>query len=95
MNTLAQEGVAMPLQYHPLSREFPQFESQLRALLQADSHFARMAEEYEELDKRIYEVEDGRVAMDEMALQGLKMQRVTLKDEIATLLSNGARQRSG
>ena len=54
-----------------------------------------MAEEYSELDKRIYEVEDGRVAMDEMRLQGLKMQRVTLKDEIATLLSNGAGGQSG
>lgn len=90
MNALIEEGVTMPLQYHPLSREFPQYESQLRTLLQADSHFARMAEEYQELDKRIYEVEDGRVAMDEMVLQGLKMQRVTLKDEIAELLSNRA-----
>lgn len=90
MNALIEEDVTMPLQYHPLNREFPQYEAQLRALLQADSHFARMAEEYQELDKRIYEVEDGRVAMDEMVLQGLKMQRVTLKDEIATLLSNQA-----
>ncbi|WP_324731853.1 YdcH family protein [Pseudomonas paeninsulae] len=80
----------MPLQYHPLSREFPQFEPQMRALLQVDGHFARMAEEYEQLDKRIYEVLGGRVAMDELQLQGLKMQRVVLKDEIETLLRNGA-----
>lgn len=80
----------MPLQYHPLSREFPQFEPQMRALLQVDGHFARMAEEYEQLDKRIYEVLGGRVAMDELQLQGLKMQRVILKDEIETLLRNGA-----
>ncbi|NQD95487.1 YdcH family protein [Pseudomonas sp. CrR25] len=79
----------MPLQYHPLSRDFPQFETQMRALLQADGHFARLAREYEELDKRIYEVEDGRVAMDEMELLGLKMQRVSLKDEVAALLRNG------
>jgi len=79
----------MPLQYHPLSREFPQFETQLRSLLQGDGHFARLAQEYEALDKRIYEVEDGRVAMDEMELLGLKMQRVSLKDEVAELLRNG------
>lgn len=79
----------MPLQYHPLSREFPQFETQLRSLLQDDGHFARLAQEYEALDKRIYEVEDGRVAMDEMELLGLKMQRVSLKDEVAELLRNG------
>ena len=80
----------MPLQYHPLSREFPQFETQMHTLLQVDGHFARLVEEYGQLDKRIYEVMDGRVAMDELQLQGLKMQRVTLKDEIETLLRNGA-----
>ncbi|MFZ3206590.1 MAG: YdcH family protein [Pseudomonas sp.] len=79
----------MPLQYHPLSREFPQFEAQMRTLLQVDGHFARLVEEYDQLDKRIYAVMDGRVAMDELQLQGLKMQRVTLKDEIETLLRNG------
>ncbi|MCG4452129.1 MULTISPECIES: YdcH family protein [unclassified Pseudomonas] len=80
----------MPLQYHPLSREFPQFETQMRALLQVDGHFARLVEEYDQLDKRIYEVLGGRLAMDELQLQGLKMQRVALKDEIETLLRNGA-----
>jgi hypothetical protein len=76
----------MPLQHHPLHREFPEFKTQLQALLSSDGHFARLAEEYEELDKRIYEVECGRVAMDEMLLLGLKMQRVSLKDELGELL---------
>ncbi|MDP2244375.1 YdcH family protein [Pseudomonas sp.] len=80
----------MALQYHPLSREFPQFETQMRALLQVDGHFARLAEEYDQLDRRIYEAMDGRLAMDELQLQGLKMQRVILKDEIETLLRKGA-----
>ncbi|MDO9625788.1 MAG: DUF465 domain-containing protein [Pseudomonas sp.] len=80
----------MPLQYHPLRREFPQFETQMRALLQVDGHFARLAEAYDQLDKRIYEVMDGRLAMDELQLQGLKMQRVILKDEIEMLLCKDA-----
>lgn len=80
----------MPLEHHPLNREFPELTTQLRALLAADGHFARLAEEYEELDKRIYEAESGRIAMDEMLLLGLKMQRVSLKDEVAKMLSNGA-----
>jgi uncharacterized protein YdcH (DUF465 family) len=79
----------MPLEHHPLTREFPDRTPQLRALLAADGHFARLAEEYEELDKRIYEAESGRIAMDEMLLLGLKMQRVSLKDEVAKMLSNG------
>jgi uncharacterized protein len=73
----------MPLQHHPLSREFPELKDALRRLVSEDGHFARLVEEYEELDKRIYEVESGRVAMDELMLAGLKMQRVGLKDELA------------
>ncbi|MCE5362186.1 YdcH family protein [Pseudomonas anguilliseptica] len=76
----------MPLEHHPLSREFPEFQTQLRSLLASDGHFARLVEEYDELDKRIYEVESGRVAMDEILLLGLKMQRVSLKDELADAL---------
>jgi uncharacterized protein YdcH (DUF465 family) len=57
-------------------------------LLSSNGHFARLVEEYEELDKRIYEAESGRVAMDEMLLLGLKMQRVSLKDELADFLSS-------
>ncbi|MDR8012872.1 YdcH family protein [Ectopseudomonas guguanensis] len=76
----------MPLEHHPLNREFPQQHDALRKLMQSDARFARLAEEYEALDKRIYEIEDGRSATDDLTLQGLKLQRVGLKDEIAGLL---------
>lgn len=76
----------MPLEHHPLNREFSEFKTQLHALLSSDGHFVRLAEEYEELDKRIYEVESGRVAMDDVLLLGLKMQRVSLKDELSAYL---------
>jgi uncharacterized protein YdcH (DUF465 family) len=76
----------MPLQHHPLHHEFPEFKSQLHALLSSDGHFARLAKEYEDLDTRIYEAESGRVALDEIILLGLKMQRVSLKDELAVFL---------
>ena len=76
----------MPLEHHPLNREFPQQHDALRKLMQGDARFARLAQEYEALDKRIYEIEDGRSAADDLTLQGLKLQRVGLKDEIADLL---------
>jgi uncharacterized protein YdcH (DUF465 family) len=78
----------MPLEHHPLHREFPELKTQLHTLLSADGHFARLAEEYEELDKRIYEVESGRAAMEELQLLDLKMQRVSLKDELGVFLRN-------
>lgn len=76
----------MPLEHHPLNREFPQHHDALCKLMQGDARFASLAAEYEALDKRIYEIEDGRSAADDLTLQGLKLQRVGLKDEIAGLL---------
>ncbi|MDX5371449.1 MAG: YdcH family protein [Pseudomonadaceae bacterium] len=82
----------MPLEHHPLTREFPDHLPQLQELNARDAHFAQLAQQYETLDKRIYEVEDGRQAMDDLALQALKNQRVQLKDQIAERLrkANGA-----
>lgn len=76
----------MPLEHHPLHREFPEYRIALLNLLSNDGHFARLAGEYEDLDKRIFEVEDGHANLDDMLLLGLKMQRVSLKDELASLL---------
>lgn len=72
----------MPLEHHPLSREFPEYRQQLQQLNGSDPRFAQLAQNYEALDKRIYEAEDGREAVDDLDLQGLKNQRVILKDQI-------------
>ncbi|MGE8294266.1 MAG: YdcH family protein [Pseudomonas sp.] len=80
----------MPLEHHPLIREFPQQAEVLRKLMQSDPNFSRLAGEYDVLDKRIYAIEDGREAVDDLILQGLKLQRVGLKDEIAELLHKAA-----
>lgn len=82
----------MPLEHHPLTREFPEYRQQLQTLHAEDAHFAQLALHYESLDKRIYEVEDGRQALDDLALHALKNERVQLKDKIAERLrkANGA-----
>ncbi|WP_455232479.1 YdcH family protein [Geopseudomonas aromaticivorans] len=76
----------MPHARHPLHREFPEHQEQLRALLASDSHFGQLAERYAALDKRIYAAEDGREPLDDFALQTLKNERVLLKDQIAARL---------
>ncbi len=80
----------MTLEYHPLMREFPEFHAELLALQGHDAHFTRLAADYEALDKRIYLVEDGRVALEGSALQALKNERVTLSVEIARQLKLAA-----
>ena len=77
----------MPIAHHPLQREFPEFHQQLRQLNDSDAQFARMAQEYEALDKRIYIAEEGQ-SLDDDSLQALKNERVTLKNRIALRLRN-------
>ncbi|PAV46712.1 GTP-binding protein [Pseudomonas sp. HAR-UPW-AIA-41] len=76
----------MPLQKHPLEREFPEYAAQLQFLQGSDGHFQHLVDEYHRLDERIFTVEAGRQALDDCLLLGLKLQRVGLKDEIVERL---------
>lgn len=73
----------MHVEHHPLIKDFPEKREQLQKLRQEDPVFARKAEEYEALDKRICRVEDGVETLDDAALSVLKQERVNMKDDIA------------
>lgn len=85
----------MHVEHHPLIKDFPELRGQLHSLRQSDSEFARLAEEYEALDKRICRVEDGIEALDDAALGLLKQVRVGLKDNLARQLKRAAGQCCG
>lgn len=46
----------MPLQKHPLEREFPEYSAQLQSLQRRNGHFQHLVDEYHQLDERIYSV---------------------------------------
>ena len=73
----------MYVEHHPLIKDFPEKREQLQKLRQEDPAFARKADEYEALDKRICRVEDGVETLDDIALNALKQERVAMKDDIA------------
>jgi uncharacterized protein len=81
----------MHVEHHPLSKDFPELRTALHDLRVSDADFARLADEYEALDKRICRVEDGVEVLADDALASLKLARVGLKDEVARRL-NGAPQ---
>lgn len=76
----------MHVEHHPLMNDFPELRETLHELRQSDNHFARIAGEYEELDKLICRVEDGVEMLDDDSLTSLKLQRVSLKDDVARML---------
>jgi len=73
----------MHVEHHPLVKDFPEKLEQLHQLRQQDPEFARKAQTYEALDKQICRVEDGVELLDDEALSALKLERVSLKDDIA------------
>ena len=71
---------------HPLSRDFPEHKKHITALKSSDAHFSKLMAEYEVLDKEIVRAEQGLELREDLELDGLKMKRVQLKDELFGML---------
>lgn len=73
---------------HPLARDLPEHKGTIHTLKMNDAHFSRLMEEYETLDKSIVRSEQGLEHRDNLELDGMKMKRVQLKDDLLALLQN-------
>lgn len=71
---------------HTLAEEFPDKTERIRELTMNDGHFARLVEEYHELNRQVHRVETRIEPTSEDVEEELKRQRVRLKDEIAEML---------
>ncbi|MDB4541560.1 DUF465 domain-containing protein [Akkermansiaceae bacterium] len=48
----------MPIERHDLLREFSEHHDAIYNLKTSDNHFARLFEEYHEVDKEVHRIED-------------------------------------
>ena len=72
---------------HELAADFPEAADRIRALKESNPHFARLAEEYHEVNRQIHRIEtDVEPASDDFQTQ-LRKQRMALKDELYALLN--------
>ena len=71
---------------HELHDEFPEKNETIRRLKGDNAHFARLAEQYHELNRAIHRMETNVEPVADETLEELKKQRLSLKDEIARLL---------
>ncbi|MGB4073911.1 YdcH family protein [Pseudomonas sp.] len=85
----------MHVEHHPLIKDFPELRGALHELRSSDADFARLADSYETLDKRICRIEAGRDVLAEATLASLKQERVGLKDDLARRLKRAAGQCCG
>ncbi|MBA85302.1 YdcH family protein [Thalassobius sp. S69A] len=72
---------------HELHEEFPEHAAKISALKQSNAHFAKLAEEYHELNRAVHRAETNVEPMDTLAETDLRKRRGLLKDEIWGLLS--------
>ena len=76
----------MVQEHHPLAQDFPEFKDKIHVLKTSSAHFARLEREYEDIDKAIVRLETGVEHGSSAELEQKKLLRVTLKDELYTLL---------
>jgi uncharacterized protein YdcH (DUF465 family) len=71
---------------HELAEEFPDKAARIHALKTSDAHFARLAEEYHEVNRQIHRMETNIEPVSDETMVSLRKRRLRLKDEIAALL---------
>lgn len=72
--------------HHDIGREFPEQRERIHELKTANAHFARLFDEYHEVDKEIARIEQEVAPASDDAAEALKRRRLTLKDEIFAML---------
>ncbi|WOR14147.1 YdcH family protein [Hyphomonas sp. FCG-A18] len=75
---------------HELAEEFPDLTEQMHALKTSDAHFARLADEYHEINREIHRIETNVEPASPVHESELRKQRMTLKDEIYKMLTEAA-----
>ena len=76
----------MHVEHHPLIKEFPEHRDQIHSLKVSNAHFAKLADQYEEVDKHICRAEDAAEGHDEAHMHKLKAERLHLKDQVLKVL---------
>lgn len=72
---------------HELHEEFPEHAEKIHALKTGNAHFAKLAEEYHEVNRAVHRAETNVEPMDQFAEEDLRKKRAALKDEIYRMLS--------
>ncbi len=75
---------------HELSEEFPKEADRIHTLKQTDPHFAKLVDEYHEVNRAVHRAETNVEPTDDLHEEELRKKRMVLKDEIWRILSKSA-----
>ena len=71
---------------HDLLHEFPEHRDIIHKLKMSDAHFARLFDEYHELDHEVHRIETGVENTSDDYLEERKKTRLHLKDELYRMI---------
>ena len=72
---------------HELAEEFPEHAGKMSALKQENAHFAKLYDEYHELNRQVHRAETTVEPLEDLAEVELRKKRAALKDELYRMLS--------
>ena len=72
---------------HELHEEFPDHLQQLHALKVSNAHFSKLADEYHEVNRAVHRGETDIEPLSDQKMSEIRKQRMTLKDQIWSLLN--------
>lgn len=75
---------------HELHDEFPDLADKISDLKQTDTHFARLADEYHEINRQIHGAETLITPVEELTEVEMRKKRAVLKDQIYRILTASA-----
>lgn len=72
---------------HELAEEFPEFVDKMHALKGGNAHFAKLFDDYHEINRAIHRAETDIEPTDDFHMEDMRKQRMRLKDEIYGMLA--------
>lgn len=76
----------MALEKHDLVHEFPQDKEKIHDLKINDRHFAKLFDEYHEVDHEVHRIEVGAESSSDFYLDERKKVRLNLKDQLLLMI---------
>ncbi|MBC7621511.1 MAG: DUF465 domain-containing protein [Candidatus Saccharibacteria bacterium] len=77
----------MDLLKHDIATEFPHLKDKIHTLKTTNAHFAKLFDQYDEINHAITNFEGGTAVISDEALEIEKKKRLKLKDEISQMLN--------
>ncbi len=73
-------------EHHDLIHELPEYKDKIHELKTSNAHFAKLFDEYHEVDHEVRRIEQGVETPSDDYLEEVKKKRLALKDELYQML---------